>query len=105
MAFGLTDKDLCAINASFSEFPEIEEVTLFGSRAMGNYKKGSDIDLAVKGVEVSLRTISNLNARLNEKIPLPYMFDVVEYASINTPALIEHIDVHGKVIYRKDTDA
>lgn len=102
MTFGLTDKDLKTICASFSDFPEIDEVVLFGSRAMGNYKKGSDIDLAIKGAEVSLRTISSLNAKLNEEMPLPYMFDVIEYAAIKTPALIEHIDSKGITLFQQE---
>ena len=32
-----------------SQFAEVQESILFGSRAKGNFKPGSDIDLAVKG--------------------------------------------------------
>ena len=47
--YGLLDRNLKFILEAISKYPEIEEVIIFGSRAMGNYKKGSDIDLALKG--------------------------------------------------------
>lgn len=102
MAFGLTKKDVDLIRASIEALPEIEEVVVFGSRAMGNHKKGSDVDLAIKGSGVSLRTVSRLSAQLNEELPLPYKFDVVDYASIDTPALWEHIDSVGAVVFKRE---
>jgi predicted nucleotidyltransferase len=101
MAFGLTDKDLLLIRVAIEAHPEIEEVLVFGSRAMGNHKNGSDVDLAIKGNGISLRTISRLAAQLNEELPLPYTFDVVDYALIDTPALKEHIDSRGEVLFQR----
>ena len=101
MLFGLTDKDIELIRSAVEAHSEIEEVLVFGSRAMGNHKSGSDVDLAVKGNGVSLRTISRLGAQLNEELPLPYQFDVIDYASIDTPALKEHIDSFGKVLFQR----
>jgi len=99
MAFGLTEKDIKLIRNVIKMHSEIEEVVVFGSRAMGNYKNGSDVDLAIKGIGVSLRTISRLGAQLNEALPLPYQFDVIDYASIDTPALKNHIDSEGLVLF------
>jgi len=104
MAFGLTEKDIELIRSAIEAHPEIEEVLVFGSRVMGNHKNGSDVDLAVKGGGVSLRTISRLGAQLNEELPLPYQFDVVDYASIDTPALKEHIDSLGKAVFQRKTE-
>ena len=100
MAFGLTEKDIELIRSAIGAHPEIEEVLVFGSRAMGNHKNGSDVDLAVRGTGVSLRTISRLGTQLNEELPLPYQFDVIDYASIDTRALTEHIDSFGKVLFQ-----
>lgn len=103
MQFGLTDKDLNLIRTAIGTFAEIEEVLVFGSRAMGNYKNGSDVDLAIKGSAINLRTISTLSAQLNEELPLPYTFDVIHYETIDTSALIDHIDSYGKPLFhRKD---
>ena len=49
MRFGLTDETITKINTVFVKYSEIEEVVLYGSRAKGNYREGSDIDLTLKG--------------------------------------------------------
>lgn len=103
MAFGLTKKDIELLNSAFEAYPEIEEVLVFGSRAMGNYKTGSDVDLAVKGADVSLRLISRLGALLNEELPLPYQFDVIDFATIDKPALTNHIVSFGQILFKRKT--
>lgn len=101
MSYGLQQRDINSIIKASEELPEIEEVVLFGSRAKGNFKKASDIDLAIKGIAVNDITVKRLSARLNEELPLPYFFDVVHYESITNPDLVDHIDRIGTVIYRK----
>ncbi len=89
------------MNQAFIDFPEIEEVLIFGSRAMGNFKSGSDIDLAVKGEKVEWETIVELSTILNERQPIPYHFDITDYKSVDNDDLQKHIDQYGKVIYSK----
>ncbi|MBI4365353.1 MAG: nucleotidyltransferase domain-containing protein [Deltaproteobacteria bacterium] len=101
MAFGLSDTDLQRIRAACREFPQIREVLIFGSRAMGNYKRGSDVDLALKG-RIDHATVTALSARLNEELPLPYLFDVVDYHAMTRPELQTHIDRYGKILYAAD---
>lgn len=101
MKHGLQKRYLDSIIEASGEFPEIEEVLLFGSRAKGNAKKASDIDLAIKGRDVTDTTIRRLSARLNEELPFPFFFDVLRYESIRNPDLVDHIDRIGKVIYKK----
>lgn len=100
MMYGLSDKDLDMLIKAVNEFPEIEETVIFGSRALGNYKKGSDVDLALKGSAISKRTVLGLSDLLNEVYPLPYFFDIVHYDIIKNPNLIKHIDDHGVVLYK-----
>lgn len=100
MKFGLAEEDIEMINAVFSRFPQVEEVLIFGSRAKGNYKKGSDIDLAIKGKEINTRLVSKIHGILEEEIPLPYKFDVVNYATISNPAFIDHINRVGVIFYQ-----
>lgn len=83
-----------------SQHPDMEEALIFGSRAMGNYKPGSDVDIALKG-NLNPDSVISIAAELNEQLPLPYRFDVIEYSSISQKPLIEHVDQHGKVFYRK----
>ena len=84
---------------SFNKFPSIEKVILFGSRAMGNYKNGSDIDIAIFGNEVDFNMITGLSTKLNEEIPIPYFVDVVQFDTIKSKALKDHIINQGIVIY------
>ena len=76
--YGLLERDLQWIEKAIAKYPEIEEAVIFGSRAMGNYKKGSDVDLAVKGARIDRRIINRLSDDLNEEYPLPRFFDVVQ---------------------------
>ncbi|MEZ7884785.1 MAG: restriction endonuclease subunit S [Bacteroidales bacterium] len=102
MPFGLKDNDYKLIKNVFHSISKIEEVIVFGSRAMGTEKPGSDVDLALKGNDIKLDDIMKLKHKL-EELPIIYDFDVINYETINTPALIEHIDRHGILFYKKDT--
>ena len=101
MKFGLSKTDIDKINEVFIRFSDVEEVLIFGSRAKGNYKKGSDIDLALKGKKIDDSITSNIHAVLEEEIPLPYKFDVVNYSSISNPDFTSHINRVGVVFYKK----
>lgn len=101
MPFGLTDKDYQLIKDVFRLYSKVEEVVIFGSRAMGTDKPGSDIDLALKGKHIVLEDILSINNRL-EDLPLAYQYDVINYHTINNLALVEHIDKHGIRFYKKE---
>lgn len=72
---------------------------MFGSRAKGNYKTGSYVDLAIKGDRLTYEITARFADCLNEEKPLPYFFDVVYYAAIAEPKLKEQIDRVGMRIY------
>ncbi|MBE0507206.1 MAG: nucleotidyltransferase domain-containing protein [Marinospirillum sp.] len=97
---GLSSKDLALIRQAAEACPEIEQLVLFGSRAKGNYRKGSDVDLAVMGSKVTYETITQLADQLNEELPLPWFFDVLDYNTLTEPALKEHIDRVGLVVFQ-----
>jgi predicted nucleotidyltransferase len=96
---GITQKTFELFLKTFESFPQIEEVIVFGSRAIGNFRTGSDIDIVIKGEKVTLRLALEVNAILNEHLPIPYFVDVLSLTQITTPELIEHISRVGKVIY------
>lgn len=77
----------------------MESAILFGSRAKGTFRSGSDVDLAVRGC--SETDVIQLSAALNEETVLPYFFDVVAYETIQNDDLVEHIDRVGITIYEK----
>lgn len=104
MMFGLLERDLYYILKALRNYEEIERAVIFGSRALGNHKKGSDVDLAIFGEEVTSKTIFALNDLLNEEYPLPYFFDILHYEEINNNKLKEHIDSFGKELYRRQDE-
>ncbi|WP_234028511.1 nucleotidyltransferase domain-containing protein [Lentibacillus sp. Marseille-P4043] len=101
--FGLLDRDIDFIVKALKHFEEIDQAIIFGSRAIGNYKKGSDVDMAITGKKVTGKTISDLNILLNEDYPLPYFFDLLDYKTVGSEKLKVHIDTVGIEVYsRKD---
>lgn len=104
MKQALNQRDVDLLTSAFRQFPEIEQVLLFGSRAKGNAAAASDIDLALKGENVTDTTVTRLHAALDD-LPLPFFFDVVDYKAIQNKDLIDHIDRVGKVIFAKQSGA
>ncbi len=92
---GLTEPQLGLIRETFGRFSEIDSATLFGSRAMGNYKPGSDVDIAVIGKNITDDTVRTLNTLLNEELPLPHFFDIIHYNTLDNESLVQHINQHG----------
>ena len=97
--FGLRESDLEIILAILKEFPQVQEAIIFGSRAKGNHRNGSDLDIALKGPDLNLEISSSISYRLNEETILPYKFDILDYKSIHNSELTSHIDRIGKTIY------
>ncbi len=99
--FGLLSRDMEYILKALKKYPEIESAYIFGSRAIGNYKKSSDVDIAIKGKTLDRRTVNRISDELNEVYPIPYFFDVIHYDIISSEELKKHIDEFGKLIYEK----
>jgi len=98
---GLYKPDMEAIVAVLSQEPKVDQALIFGSRAKGNFKNGSDIDLALKGEKLDFNTVSQISYRLNEETAMPYRFDVLNYHGIQEPSLLEHIDMVGIELYNR----
>ena len=103
--FGLFEADLQNVVAVLNQFPEVEHASVFGSRAIGNFKNGSDVDIALKGKQLSFMIVARINSILNEETSMPYKFDVVNYETITNNELKEHIDRVGLVIYNKNNSS
>ena len=100
MKFGLKDETVAAINAVFAHFPDIEEVVLYGSRAKGTFKPGSDIDLTIREHGLSLDDLLRLENQLDDLL-LPYKIDLSLFRQIQHAAMIEHIQRVGVSFYVK----
>lgn len=98
MKFGLSRKDIQQICNVFKKYPEIEAVQIFGSRAMGNHKTGSDVDLVLFG-PISHDTLTKVRFELDEDLPLPYQFDVVSWDEIEREEFKKHIRECGQIFY------
>ncbi|MGL5084360.1 MAG: nucleotidyltransferase domain-containing protein [Clostridium sp.] len=98
---GLIESDLEYIIECIKDFEEINKATVFGSRAKGNYKIGSDIDICIYGEKITFTVISKLHSMLEEVGPLPYMVDIVNYEELKNDKIIEHIDRVGVVIFKR----
>jgi predicted nucleotidyltransferase len=103
MRFGLKKKTIEAINNVLDRFPEVEEAVLYGSRAKGNYKTGSDIDLTLKGEGLTVERKWAIESEIDDLL-LPYMFDISIYTQIDNDELIGHIDRVGQIFYRRDIE-
>lgn len=101
MIGGLTTTELNLIKQVLIAKNCTQKIILFGSRAKGNFKNGSDIDLAIQLKEpVDNKLILNqLKDQLENELPLPYFFDLVDYDEITNPELLEHINRVGIVLH------
>lgn len=98
MKFGLKDKTIKKIHQVFSQYPAIEKATLYGSRAKGSFKKGSDIDLTLEGEDLTLSILHKIDNNLDDLL-LPYTFDLSIFKHIDNPDLLNHIKQIGIVFY------
>jgi len=96
---GLSEEVLDSMIAVFMRNPKITAATVFGSRAKGNLKPFSDVDIAVHG-ECDVLDVEDTAQHLDE-LPVVFTFDVVAYESIKSSDLKNHIDRVGVVIYNK----
>jgi len=104
MSHGLPDAIVAQIHAVFVRFPAIERAVLYGSRAKGNYKPGSDIDLTLHGERLSATMLGDIAEALDDLL-LPYTIDLSLYDGLNHPELREHIDRVGVDFYTRDARA
>ncbi|MEI8095216.1 MAG: nucleotidyltransferase domain-containing protein [Spirochaetales bacterium] len=98
---GLSELDLSDVNQAFLQVPQVEKAVLFGSRAKGTAKRGSDVDLALWGKALDRSALVDLSVLLNQEGCLPYQFDLVDFETVDNPALREHIERVGIVVYEK----
>ena len=96
MRFGLAEPVIAKIQAVFARFPEVQRAILYGSRAKGNFKPGSDIDLTLHGESLSQRVLNQIAADLDDLL-LPYTFDLSIFDHIENAKLREHIERVGKL--------
>lgn len=94
---GLSEGQRCAIVGVFAEFAEVQKAILYGSRALGRYRPGSDIDLTLVG-PLDLQTLNRISLALDDLL-LPYVIDLSIFSQIDNDRLREHIERVGVEFY------
>ncbi len=99
MKFGLKDETIDKINSVLAKYPQVSKAVIYGSRAKGNYKNGSDIDLTLHG-ELDLTIQFKIDNNLDDLL-LPYTFDLSIFSKLTDPEFISHIERVGQVFYER----
>lgn len=101
MKYGLPLSVIERIHRVLARYPHVEKAILYGSRAKGNYKPGSDIDLTLLGnADLNLSTLTRIMNDLDDLL-LPYTIDLSLFSSISDPDVIDHIQRVGIVFYER----
>jgi type I restriction enzyme R subunit len=98
--FGLSESTILKIQSALAQFPIIECAILYGSRAKGNYRSGSDIDLTLKLNSTAPRDFLTKIMLALDDLELIYLFDVSVFEALDNADLIEHIKRVGVEFYR-----
>ncbi len=101
MKYGLDDKYFDKLISVFPRHPEVESVILYGSRAKGNYKPFSDIDITLKGKTLTRQLLGRIFTEIDDLL-LPFFLDISIYSKLTDKGFIEAIDKTWVEIYRKN---
>ncbi len=99
--FGLTEEAVMSITRVFRSHPVVERAILYGSRAKGDFKPGSDIDLTLVGRKIQGDELAKIEQELDDLL-LPYKFDLSLLHNVTHPGLLEHINRVGKVLFQSE---
>lgn len=97
--FGLPDQAIQQICGIFRQYKEIERVIIYGSRAMGKYRLGSDIDLSIESDQLSFSQLLAIENQIDDLL-LPWKVDLSLKNQIDNPDVLKHIDTVGIEFYR-----
>ncbi|TVQ95054.1 MAG: nucleotidyltransferase domain-containing protein [Chromatiaceae bacterium] len=96
--FGLAPSVIARLRAELARTAHLQRALIFGSRAKGNYRRGSDIDIALFGPELTPAEVLDLDRRIDDLL-LPYQVDICLADTLENPALLAHIQRVGQPIY------
>ncbi len=100
LKFGLKATTIDKIISVLVQYPEVESAIVYGSRAKGNYRPGSDIDLTLTGSELTYNTLLRIDTKIDDLL-LPYLFDISLLRQISNPDVVDHIRRVGIPLYEK----
>ncbi len=100
MRYGLADEDIEQVQGVLANYPQVGKTLLYGSRAKGNYRYNSDIDLTLLGEDLTLSVLFAIENDLDDLL-LPYKIDLSILQKIENPDLVAHIERVGLLFYQK----
>lgn len=100
MRFGLESNVIRAVHSVLKKHTEIERTIIYGSRAKGNFRTGSDIDLTLLGGNLTDQLLSTIAQELDD-LNTPYLFDLSIFNQLQSQDLKEHIDRVGQIFYQR----
>jgi len=100
MRYGLSEQSIEKIIHVFSRYPRVERAVLYGSRAKGCFKPGSDIDLSLQGEGLTSKDIDKIYFELDDLL-LPYDIDLNIFDALDQTELREHIERVGVTFYQR----
>jgi len=100
--YGLAPNIIQFIQGVFQKYPEVKKAILYGSRAKGNYRTGSDIDLTLEGDDLNLTILQKIENDIDDLL-LPYRIDLSILNHISNPDILAHIQRFGKEFYPVDS--
>lgn len=98
MMYGLSDSVIKELQDVFRRHANIKRVLIFGSRSKGNYRTGSDIDLAIVDSKIDYRQLLDIQCEI-DNLELLYSVDLLNYESKKGTPIGDHIDRVGQVFY------
>lgn len=94
-SFGLPDRTRQTIYGILRNYPNLERAVIYGSRAVGNYRPGSDIDMTLFGEHLDIYDLRHIAEDLDDS-DIPYLVDLSIFADISNPDLKDHINRRGQ---------
>ncbi len=104
MNSGLSELERANLQQVFARYPQVERVILYGSRARGDFKPGSDLDLTLYGSQLSQSMLSKIEAEIDDLL-LPYKIDLSIFADIDNENLKLNIQKQGVVFFSRREDS
>lgn len=98
--FGLPAEALAALCGVLSQYPKVVRAVVYGSRAKGNYRSGSDIDLTLDGPALTETDLTRIDTALDD-LMLPWKIDLSLLSHIDNPDLLDHIARVGQPLWIK----
>jgi predicted nucleotidyltransferase len=104
LRFGLKEPVIEKVCGVFARYPQVEKAVIYGSRAKGNYKNGSDIDLTLHGDGLTTDILYKIMTEIDDLL-LPYTIDLSIFRDLSDPDFIDHIQRVGLIFYEKQKTA